>query len=106
MKLLLFLLLSAVAHAQNEKSSMMLAKENIATYIEKRLYPQGLYQPSVFAYLGTQKLADSVTVIQTVKHNFCVEPFSAGKRKEPLLCLNFIFYLNEKMEVVMAERIR
>lgn len=106
MKLFILLLMSAAAHAQNEKSSMVLAKKNIGSYIEKRLYPNAVYQPTAFAHLGVQKLADSVTLIRTVKHSFCVEPVSYGKKKEPPSCLHFIFYLNTKMEVVMAERIR
>jgi hypothetical protein len=100
------LLSAGTAFAQKESSELLLAKENVAAYIQKKLYPNASYLPGTILLLEPYHAPDSIRVWQVVKHKFRMvskRPGNWGEPKEEEV--TFVFWLNQKMEVAIAERL-
>ncbi|MES2881316.1 MAG: hypothetical protein V4676_04150 [Bacteroidota bacterium] len=108
MRLLPILLLIAISSAgQINRSANQLAVENIGWFVTEKLFKSNTYQPLKFVNLQSVERADDKITRWRMHHQFCINGNCTAEEKK-LPCAgnhyNFIFYLDEKMKVVLAER--
>ena len=100
----LLLLLPLFINAQFKRSATELAKENIETYLTKKIFKGRSYQPLSFDELNAVKKNDQ-DIDWSIIHKFLIT--ESNTKDEKLIHVQqpfrFIFYFNRKMEVVKAE---
>ncbi len=108
MRLLPILLFIAISSpAQINRSARQLAVENIGAFVTEKLFKSNTYQPlKSFDLQSVERVEDKITRWR-MKHQFCIDGSCLAEEKK-LPCAgnhyNFVFYLDEKMKVVLAER--
>ena len=105
MRILLFLvtILPAILHGQINRSATELAKENIRSYLTGKIFKAEPYQPISYGELKpeNEKNADAKW---TIVHKFKITEIKVGPAKKLSVQkpYDFIFYLDDRMEVVGA----
>jgi hypothetical protein len=103
--LLSFLLLPCFLNAQINRSARELAQENVREYLVKKLFMNQPYKSVSFSELRSR---DDVKtgIAWTIDHQFEITEKAKNfdkKSAELQKPYNFIFYLDDKMNVVKAE---
>jgi hypothetical protein len=101
----LFFLVPLFAHAQFKRSGTELAKENIRQYLTGKLFKGGSYQSISYGELTVHKGEDR-NIAWTLAHDFAITEFETQMdRKDSVKrSYRFLFYLDNKMNVLRAER--
>lgn len=106
MKKIIFLLLfiPAFANAQFKRSATELAKENIQEYLKSKLFKNPTYQPVSYGELTSRTESDR-SIAWSIEHKFVITEFRIrDDKKNPVQKLyRFIFYFDNKMQIVSAE---
>ena len=103
--IILFFLVPLFAHAQFKRSGTELAKENIQQYLTAKLFKGGSYQSISYGELTAEKGADH-DIAWALPHDFIITEFQnhLDKKDSVKRSYRFLFYLDNKMNVVRAER--
>ena len=100
---LVIILLPAIIHAQINRSATELARENIRNYLAGKIFRNVPYQPVSFGELKAQKVRNGDTQWSIV-HKFKITEteVEADKKISIQKPYDFIFYLDNKMQVIRA----
>jgi hypothetical protein len=105
MRVLLFavIIIPTFVHGQINRSATELAKENIRNYLTGKIFKAEPYQPIFYGELKHEK-ERSVDARWSIVHKFKITEteMEADKKFSVQKPYNFIFYLNDRMEVVRA----
>jgi hypothetical protein len=105
MRILFFLatLFPALLHGQINRSATELAKENIRSYLTDKIFKQAPYQPVSYGELKPEK-ERNVDARWSIVHKFNITEteIEAEKKFSIQKPYNFIFYLDDRMEVIRA----
>jgi len=105
MRIILFMaiMLPALVRGQINRSATELAKENIRSYVTRKLFKAEPYQPISFGELKQQKERNADTRWSIV-HEFNITEIKvqADKKLSVQKPYDFIFYLDDRMEVIGA----
>ena len=100
----LLLLFPAIANAQINRSATEFAKENISEYVTTKLFKGTNYKP---VFYGELKLLPEVEpgIKSSIEHKFEItETYTEnGKKATIQKPYRFMFFFNEKMQVVKAQ---
>jgi hypothetical protein len=105
MRIILFMaiMLPALVRGQINRSATELAKENIRSYVTRKLFKAEPYQPISFGELKPQKERNADTRWSIVhKFNITEIKGQADKKLSVQEPYDFIFYLDDRMEVIGA----
>jgi hypothetical protein len=101
--LIVVFMLPAFVHGQINRSATELAKENIRSYLTRKIFKAEPYQPISYGELKpeNEKNADAKW---TIVHRFKITEIEgeAAKRLSVQKPYDFIFYLDDRMEVIGA----
>jgi len=97
------IILPAFVHGQINRSATELAKENIRSYLTRKIFKVEPYQPVSYGELKPEK-ERNVDTKWSIVHKFRITEteVEADKKFSVQKPYNFIFYLDDKMEVVGA----
>jgi hypothetical protein len=105
MRILLFavIVLPAFVHGQINRSATELAKENIRSYLTRKIFKAEPYQPISYVELKPEQIRD-VDARWSIVHKFKITEteVEASKKFSVQKPYNFIFYLDDRMEVIGA----
>lgn len=105
MRRLLFLamILPFIGRAQINRSATELARENIRGYLMEKIFKDASYQPISYGELKPER-AHNEDIKWTIVHKFTIteKEIEADKKTFVEKPHDFIFYLNNKMEVIRA----
>jgi len=105
MRTLVFLavILPVFLHGQINRSATELAKENIQSYLRNKIFKQAPYQPISYGELKREN-EKGTDATWSIVHKFQITETEVEAQKKFLIQrpYNFIFYLDDKMEVVRA----
>ena len=96
---MLFSPLAAIS--QINRSATELAEENVQDYIENKIFKDKLYKPVSFSRLKTEEGKDR-KIDWRIDHEFQIAKTDKVDRGQTIIYqpYSFVFYLDEKMEVV------
>jgi hypothetical protein len=102
--IILFFLVPLFAQAQFKRSGTELAKENIQHYLTGKLFKGGSYQSISYGELTAHK--GDRDIAWTLPHDFAITEFEIriDKKDSVTRSYRFLFYLDNKMNVLRAER--
>jgi len=100
---LLVTILPAFLYGQINRSATELAKENIRSYLTHKIFKTEPYQPISYGLLKPEK-ERNIDVKWTIVHKFNITETRVERDKKVAIQkpYDFIFYLNDRMEVVRA----
>ena len=105
MRIILFVvaMLPAFVHGQINRSATELAKENIRSYLTRKLFKAEPYQPISYGELKPAKERNA-DATWTIVHKFTITEteVEADKKLSVRKPYDFIFYLDDRMEVIRA----
>jgi hypothetical protein len=97
--------LPVLAGAQINRSARELASEQVQQYVKTKLFNGIPYKPISFGQLKEHKEKNNDEMAWMIEHRFEVtEPHSFTDQKTPTpKTYTFLFYLDQKMKVLLAE---
>jgi hypothetical protein len=105
MRILIFLatILPAFLQGQINRSATELAKENIRGYLTHKIFKTEPYQPISYGELKPEKQR-SIDARWSIEHKFRITETKIEEDKKMAIQkpYNFIFYLDDKMQVISA----
>jgi hypothetical protein len=105
MRALLFvvIILPAFVLGQINRSATELAKENIRSYLTHKIFKAEPYQPVSYGELKPEKVRNA-DARWSIVHKFKITEIEveADKKSSVQRPYNFIFYLDDRMEVIGA----
>ena len=96
-------ILPVFLHGQINRSATELAKENIQSYLRNKIFKQAPYQPISYGELKHEN-EKSTDASWSIIHKFNITETEVEAQKKFLIqkLYNFIFYLDDKMQVIRA----
>ena len=103
--LFLLMLIPAVLNAQFKRSATELAKENIQEYLTTKLFKDQPYKAISYGELMGRRERSNSSIAWSITHRFAItEMESIADKKMPVEKLHqFMFYFDDKMNVIRAE---
>ena len=105
MRVVFFLatVLPAFLHGQINRSATELAKENIHNYLSDKIFKEAPYQPISYGELKPEKERNA-DAKWSIVHKFKITEteIEADKKLSIQKPYNFIFYLDDRMQVIRA----
>jgi len=101
--LLVVIMLPAIVYGQINRSATELAKENIRSYLTRKVFKTEPYQPISYGELRPENERD-VDARWSIVHKFKITEteVEANRKFSVQKPYKFIFYLDDRMEVVRA----
>ena len=102
--LFLLVLLPSLVNAQFKRSATELARDNIREYVTGKLFRSGSYHATSYGDLTVHK-TNEPSIAWTLQHDFTITEIQtlADKRDSIHKSYRFLFYLDDKMNVIRAE---
>jgi len=105
MRIILFVvvMLPAFVNGQINRSATELAKENISSYVTRKLFKAEPYQPVSYGELRSEK-ERNVDAKWSIVHKFKITEteIEADQKHSVQKPYDFIFYLDDRMQVIRA----
>jgi hypothetical protein len=102
--LLFCLLVPFISRSQLNRSATELAQENIREYVVSKLFRDQAYEPVFYGQLKAHRIKNRKEIAWKLEHRFDISETRADDKKTGTARqYRFIFFLDDKMTVILAE---